>query len=196
MTQELSVQCPTCKLQFAAELPSDWTGEDLTRHTDGIFNPGHPENCRFHPRSVGETLELPLNRLLLCGELEDPGDPADPRDIKLPVYKPRNRPMEGRGMLVEGYHRKNGPSRSMGDPYIPGCPLTKTELSILALANQGKTVKEIALVRGRAESTVAGQLTTLRDRLIDPVSGVPLTTQQVLEMSHVRAWLEEHKRRQ
>lgn len=96
MTREFLVKCPTCCTTFTAEVPDDWTKQTLAAYTKDIFRTGLPQNyCGLHPRSLG-TLELPLNEAWLRGTLEDPGDPGDRPDPKLPVYRPRNRPREGR----------------------------------------------------------------------------------------------------
>lgn len=83
MTQETIVRCSNCNMQFGVEFPDSWTEEDLAAHIS-IFSQDNSKSCRLHPRSLGETLPLPLNELLLRGELEDPGDPGEDESKRRP----------------------------------------------------------------------------------------------------------------
>lgn len=79
MTEQFSTKCTDCGRWLEVETPSDWKPEDIAAYTKDI-------PCCEHPQRDFEIWELPLNKELLAGTLDDPGNPKNPR---LSVYKPK-----------------------------------------------------------------------------------------------------------
>ncbi|OGE19544.1 hypothetical protein A3A14_02855 [Candidatus Daviesbacteria bacterium RIFCSPLOWO2_01_FULL_43_38] len=142
---------------FAVEYPNRWTTEDLLRYMQDTFG---DDNCGRHPHSAIEHMEVPLNKALLDGMLDDPGDPEDRPDPKLPVYKPRS-----------GWHLANTGG------------LTPAQLKVLGAWSPETTVGAIAASLTLKPGTVQTTLAKVRESL------GAASTPEAQEIAREKGWL-------